>query len=141
MLSLQFDIPGKPVGKGRPRFGKGRTWTPKATVNFETLVRLEFHCQCPGHEPVTTPVQVSVFAFFAVPKSRSKTFRRSCAGGTVPCTTRPDSDNILKIICDALNGIAYVDDRQVCWAQVRKLYTTGSPRTVVLLKWDEEDSQ
>lgn len=45
-------------------------------------------------------------------------------------TRKPDFDNIGKIICDALNGIAYRDDAQIVDALVRKFYS-DTPRVIV----------
>jgi Holliday junction resolvase RusA-like endonuclease len=39
---------------------------------------------------------------------------------------KPDADNIAKIICDALNGIAYRDDTQIISLKVLKIYDKGS---------------
>ena len=39
---------------------------------------------------------------------------------------KPDLDNIMKSICDGLNGIAYADDSQICSSIVKKI-------------WDNED--
>ena len=36
--------------------------------------------------------------------------------------TTPDVDNILKIVLDGLNGVAYADDSQVVEAACRKHY-------------------
>lgn len=42
--------------------------------------------------------------------------------GQLNPTKKPDCDNIVKIICDALNGIAYKDDAQITLVQIRKKY-------------------
>lgn len=36
--------------------------------------------------------------------------------------TPPDVDNIAKVVCDALNGVAFFDDRQVCKLNIEKYY-------------------
>ena len=36
---------------------------------------------------------------------------------------KPDADNILKVVADALNGIAYQDDKQIVLAEARKAYS------------------
>ena len=43
------------------------------------------------------------------------------AGRTLP-TKKPDADNVMKIILDALNGVAYEDDRQIVALAIRKTY-------------------
>ncbi len=37
-------------------------------------------------------------------------------------TTKPDGDNILKVVLDALNGLAYDDDKQVVKMGIIKVY-------------------
>ncbi len=54
--------------------------------------------------------------------------------GQIKPAKKPDCDNIVKIVCDALNGFAYKDDAQVVLAQVAKEYT-DEPRTDVSL-WE-----
>ena len=46
---------------------------------------------------------------------------------------KADWDNIGKIVCDSLNGIAYHDDVQIVDAQVRKFYGE-TPRVVVTIQ-------
>lgn len=48
-------------------------------------------------------------------------------------TKRPDVDNLVKLVCDALNGWAYHDDSQVVSASVLKVYADEGPHTVVTL--------
>ena len=50
--------------------------------------------------------------------------------GVILPITKPDWDNIGKIVSDALNGIAYRDDSQVVDSRVRKIYS-NEPRTVI----------
>lgn len=38
---------------------------------------------------------------------------------------KPDVDNIIKIVLDGLNGIAYDDDKQVVYASCKKMYGTA----------------
>lgn len=43
-MQVKFTILGEPKGKGRPRFSRntGTAITPKDTVNYETLVHMEY---------------------------------------------------------------------------------------------------
>ena len=47
-MEVNFTIYGEPKGKGRPRFNTktGHAITPKDTVNYETLVHMEYLSQC-----------------------------------------------------------------------------------------------
>lgn len=120
---LRFMIPGKPMGKGRPRFaGYGRPYTPEKTVNYETLVKLEFQAQCGGAWMADAPVRMSIEVYMDVPQNASKRRKALMLSGKLWPTKRPDFDNIGKIIADALNGLAYHDDAQVVDARVVKRY-------------------
>ena len=71
-------------------------------------------------------------AYFSVPKSASKKKRAAMLTGDIRPTKKPDMDNILKTVADALNGIAYRDDSQIVRAIVDKYYDTA-PRLIVTI--------
>jgi len=121
---MYFVVPGEPKGKGRPRFGKGRTYTPEETVRYEALVRECFGEQCGYEMPFAeeTPVIVNIWAAYGIPESYSKKKAAAARERKIFPTKKPDCDNIIKIICDALNGLAYVDDRQIVSVSCRKVY-------------------
>ena len=51
---------------------------------------------------------------------------------------KPDIDNCLKAVMDALNGIAYNDDKQVTKNYVVKRWTTGIERLEIEISEDKE---
>lgn len=126
MSCATFTIPGTPFAKQRPRFGRGRAFTPRETVSFErtvgTLARPHFP------EPMEGPVKVTIWATFAVPVSWPLRRRREALHNAH--MQRPDLDNIAKAVCDGLNRIAFVDDKQIAELHVRKVWGE-TPRTVV----------
>jgi len=129
---MKFEILGKPVGKGRPRFTRnGHTYTPKETTEYENLVKLSYQQQC-GGERIDGAIQAYVTAIYPIPKSASKKKRAEMLGGTIKPTVKPDTDNIAKAVLDALNNIAYDDDSQVVMLTVRKRYGE-TPRVIVEL--------
>jgi Holliday junction resolvase RusA-like endonuclease len=129
-----FIIPGEPVAKARPRvMTNGITYTPAKTKNYETLVKELYWTNFQGKELLTGPIQVRIDAFFQIPKSASKVMRERMIQGLERPTKRPDGDNILKAVTDALNGIAYVDDSAIVSAQVRKWWSE-TPRVQVTLE-------
>ena len=137
MDTVQFTVPGTPVGKGRPRFVRatGRTYTPEKTSNFETLVRWEYHRQCDGVKfPDEAQLGIRVEAYFDIPKSKSKRAQKDMELGIIRPTKKCDADNILKAIADALNHIAYHDDSAIVYAEVSKKYSR-TPETRVTL-WE-----
>lgn len=130
---FEFEIPGKPCGKGRPRFTRnGHTFTPEQTVNYENLVKLTFRGAYPEAEPLSkdSTLYADIRAFFPIPQSASKKKHALMMDGTIRPTTKPDADNIAKIVLDSLNGIAYHDDAQIIVLRVEKFYSV-SPRVAV----------
>lgn len=123
-MKYVFFIPGKPKGKGRPRFGKGYTYTPERTVDYENLIQWSFLKAYPGR---TTPVaeravSVSIRAFFTIPKSTPKGKKAKMQNGEIAHTKKPDLDNIIKAVLDALNGLIYADDKQITEIKATKGY-------------------
>lgn len=135
-MRVSFTVPGEPKGKQRPQFSRMgkfvRAYTPQQTVSYENLVKMAY---CTDGEPIKLQGAISacIDAFFSIPKSASKKKHEQMVQQQIrPITTRIDSDNICKIVLDALNGIAYDDDRQVVDIEVHKYYSEN-PRTRVVL--------
>lgn len=127
---LKFKIPGHPVGKARPRFvanrnGKGgRAYSTETTINYEALVKsiaskaLEQNPEFPPNKAYHVTMQIDV----AVPASWSKKRKAMALNGLICPTTKPDIDNVEKIIFDGLNGIVWNDDKQVVDVTKNKRY-------------------
>ena len=135
-MRAKFCIHGDPQGKGRPRFstvcGHVHTRTPDETVLYENLVKTEYRQQVGVKFPDDAMLDVRVIAYYSIPKSVSKKKRQAMLDHKIRPTKKPDFDNIGKVICDALNEIAYRDDAQIVDAQVRKFYS-DRPRVVVTI--------
>ena len=133
-----FVVPGDPVGKGRPRFSRhGHAFTPHKTATAESVVamcaRLEFGDQAPTEKPVTVQIE----ARFAVPASASNKKRLFLLGQA--CTKRPDADNVAKLVCDALNGVIWKDDAQICGLEVWKTWAEHGSLTVRVFEESIDD--
>lgn len=131
-----FEILGEPMGKQRPKFARignfTRTYTPKETVNYENWVKLSYQ-NFGGEHFGNLPLKVQITAKFPIPKSFSKKKHEQAIDGEIRPTTKPDCDNIAKIICDALNGIAYDDDKQIVSLNVCKKYSE-TPKVIVQIE-------
>ena len=121
---IEFCVFGKPSGKARPRIRlSGHAYNEKKTKTYEQQVGVEF-IQAGGKlMPKGIPVGVEVTAYFQVPKSYTKRRKALCRENLELPLKTPDGDNILKIVCDALNGLAWKDDTQVAEMTVRKRYS------------------
>lgn len=127
-------IPGKPLGKQRPRVLKsGITYTPEKTVNYETFVKQLYFEQYHQDKPFEGPVRMIITAYMPIPQSTSKAKKTDMMRLIIRPTKKPDVDNIIKIIADALNGLAYQDDKQIVSCTVEKVYS-DVPRVEVEIK-------
>lgn len=127
---LRFVVPGEPVGKARPRVcvrcGRAHAYTPAKTANYENLIANCAKAEMirEGFERVEKPMTVKliVMAFFCPPKSWSQKKRKAALQGVVHHIVKPDLDNVLKAVGDALNGVVYDDDSQITDCHIRKAY-------------------
>ena len=135
---IKFIVSGKPQGKARPRFRKignyVSTYNPKQTTEYEKLVKLSAIEQCKDKidKEYTGLVKMSIKAYFKPNKSISKKQYNLLIGKYY--LKKSDSDNIAKIICDSLNGVAYKDDSQVAYLEVKKYYAEEE-RVEVIIKY------
>ena len=117
-----FNIPGKIQAKQRPRFNGKFAYTPKETIAYENWVRSCYLEKYNNEKILETPLEVHIRAYFEIPKSTSKKKKEQMLENEINPTIKPDTDNIAKSILDSLNGIAYLDDKQVIKLVVEKYY-------------------
>jgi Holliday junction resolvase RusA-like endonuclease len=127
---LTFEVPGDPHGKGRPKFARRgnfvQTYTDKKTASYEDLVKFYANIAMVDLDPLQGAVAVYIYIKLAVPKSYSKKRTEACLSGLERPTKKPDWDNVAKSVCDAMNGIVYMDDTQIVDAHVTKVYAANA---------------
>lgn len=129
-MVIDFIVQGKPQGKGRHRSavtssGKLRTYTPQKTVRYEKDIAQAFRIEAGSRRlvwPLDRVYHLRVIAYFPVPKSWTKARKQRAYNRELHPTVVPDGDNILKAVADGLNGLAWQDDRQVTFQEVKKMY-------------------
>lgn len=128
--SVSFVIPGRIGGKGRHRSfiraGKIAACTPAKTASDEGIVR-HFAAQAMGRGTLLTgPLRLAVTVSRLFPNSWSMKRREA----TFWITGKPDCDNIIKLIGDAMNATVYQDDSQIAELSLRRMY--GLPECVTV---------
>lgn len=110
---IEFFIPGTFKAKGRPRFDSrsGHAFTPKDTESYEAVVRQYAKEAMAGKPLLEGPLAAEITFIFPRPKSKKL---------EVYHISRPDVDNCLKTILDAMNGIVYQDDSAVVRCEICK---------------------
>lgn len=125
-MKVKFTIMGPPKGKGRPRFQRignyTKVSTPPDTVNYENLVKIEYELQCRKYYFGNEELGVKLTTYYPIAKSTSKKKREQMINDEIKPTKKPDCDNVLKIVCDSLNQIAYKDDAQIVESHVYKKF-------------------
>jgi len=116
---VAFTVPGRPRGKERPRMGRnGKFYTPKTTREYEESVAW-FAKSAYKEDPTTLPVRLDL---------------------TIRSSSKADTSNILKAIEDGMNGIIYVDDRQIKEIHISRIEGDGEGVDVaVFLLKDDND--
>lgn len=134
--SVYFVVTGKPVGKGRPRAstrgGFVRMYTDAKTLGYEAAIADEAARAMSGDEPFETPMQMQVSCYYPIPKSWPKKIKQEALDEEVFPKVKPDLDNVVKAVLDALNGVVYLDDAQVVNLVATKRYAT-EPRVEVYI--------
>ena len=121
MISLT--VPGVPQGKQRPRWSKRGTYTPKKTVIYETYIKELFVIKYPDFQPMCEPIKVLLNVYVNIPKSASNKKKLLMKNGVLCPVKRPDLDNVIKIFCDALQSVAYMNDTQIVEIRAIKRYS------------------
>ena len=138
-MKIVLTVPGNPQGKQRPkakRMGQFTgIYTPEKTVNYETYIKELFVTKYPDFMPLAGPLILHFIAYVSIPSSTSQKKKALMLDGLIIPEKTPDIDNILKIIMDALESVAYKRDSQIAVAVNVKLY---SERPRLELKIDQE---
>ena len=142
MKRVEFTVPGEPRGKGRPRFRRVgnyvQTYTPDETASYENLVKVEYQNQCAYMFDREDPLTMQIIAYYGIPKSVSKKKRNQMLDGEILPLKKPDADNVLKVIADALNGVAYHDDVQLVTVHIDRAYADVPRVEVTIISNDLE---
>lgn len=134
--TFEFKIPGKPIAKSRPRLGRnGHVYTPKPTRIAEALVK--FYGLTIIKKPLEEPLSMRIRFGMPIPKSYTKKQRQLILDGQLHHCKVPDLDNLAKLVLDGLNGVAYVDDKQIISLTAEKFYAERPGTTVEIREWGD----
>ena len=113
---IRIEILGDVIPAARLRFSNRRCYQPKRNQEYRQKVQTAARVAMTGAEPLTDEICAAV-------KIYRKYKRSSRIFG--------DVDNHLKAIFDALNGVVFVDDSQICRCVVEKYTDKENPRAVI----------
>lgn len=110
-----FILPGKD-GKPMARIGE-----PKENREREA----QFAAIANAHAPtpiLTGPLAVSLRFVFRVPDGWPQWKREAALAGAIEHDQRPDRENLMKLVHDAMTGSWWPDDAQICAGEVTKAW-------------------
>ncbi len=147
-LRITIELDGAAVAKGRhqsrlQQTRDGRSFVQEypagKTVKYEAQLRFAGMCamrdQAPGQPPTIQPCKLTVDVYMQAPLTPpgGKPVRAAMLAGEMRPTKKPDVDNYLKTVGDALNGVVWSDDSNIVEAVVRKWWAEH-PRLVVAVE-------
>lgn len=142
-MDIEFTIDGEAQAQGRPRAGKTRygktiVYDPDNSRNYKEYVRMVASQHKPT-KPLTGCLDVEIVVYKTIPKSMAQYKAQEARDGTRRPTTKPDIDNVVKGITDAMNSIIYKDDSQIVSLRASKFYS-DSPRVEVTVKETDHET-
>lgn len=136
MEQIKLIVLGEPSAQMRHKTFKRGTFTgaydPSADIKKDFLMTVQNNAP---KKPITRPIMLTVEFYFGRPKNHYKTGKFSAMlRDDAPewHTSQKDIDNLQKLIFDALNGIFWKDDKQICWVEAQKKYSER-PRTEIII--------
>ncbi len=119
--TIALTLIGEPVPKGRPRAfkdraGNVRVYSPDKTAHAENSWRDAFRESKAQALPAGVPLALTAVFYLTRPVSAPR--KRTYPIG------RPDVDNLVKLVTDALEGLAYERDSAIVTIAAQKEYAT-----------------
>lgn len=125
-IKIEFTVFGNPKGLKRHRsFKRGNfigNYDPSKNDKADFLAMAREH---KPDKPLEIPLMLKLVCYFERPKSHYGTGSKANqlkANAPLFYTSTPDADNVMKFVCDALNGIFYKDDKQFAHCSITKKY-------------------
>jgi len=137
MRTIIFKVESEPVAFARARGGTmtNHRFTPPKQRGYMKLIRDNAALAMNGEALFDSALILQARFVYKPPASWSKRQKEFAIGR--PKTSKPDLDNLTKIIKDALNGVVYRDDAQVASLTVQKTY---GDRDEIIVTLSEIDS-
>lgn len=132
-MIISFTVPGVPVAQPRVkatrRGNHAGVYTPTKKSNGRSNGIAEWKAmvrKCAADACPMAPFEgaISIQLVFVFPRQKSRIWKTR-EMPKYPHVIRPDVDNLFKAATDALNGVLWRDDSQICSAHVEKYHAAG----------------
>lgn len=142
-MKISFTIPGHVRGKGRPKFRAvvkkdgtkfAHAYTDEKTVSAEGQIKTFAAAAMQGRAPLTGPLWLEL----RIQRVQPETWSKKKKAESFFVTGKPDLDNVLKLVGDALNKICWMDDAQLAAIFVFRTFGVTEEATVTFGKLEDE---
>jgi Holliday junction resolvase RusA-like endonuclease len=132
---FETTIEGKPISKKSAFVGKRGCFKPKSETDWQTFVKysIQERMRKVGAKMTESPVSILVIFYRGIPKCKKKKY------GKIFPVERPDSSRLLLCIEDAMTGVVYRDDAQICDHHIFKRFSERNYVEVSVYELDEND--
>ena len=141
---IEIELSGPPRGKGRPRSriinGFVSVYTDAATRAYELKLAWTAKAAMEGKPPFDCPLTVEIIAYIAIPDSWPKKKKLSAESGEIVPGGPLDIDNICKASLDGLNGVVWLDDKQIVGLTAWKIYSSEPRLTIRVEPWGQSNA-
>ena len=136
MNDISFTVWGEPVAQARPKFARAGNhviaYDPAKSRSYKQDVKMAA-LEVRPERPLECPLSLTVKVFRSIPKGFSKKKAARALAGELRPATKPDLDNIVKGLKDALKGVVWCDDSQVVNLTAGKWYS-DRPRVEITIR-------
>ena len=132
--TIKFTIFQKATGKATVHYTRsGIAYHTKSQKLNEQVLMAEMLPFRPP-KPITDPVELYVYAYFAVPASKPKWWQDAALEGRIQYDKKPDGDNILKMLGDCLQKLQFIkNDSQIYYCTIIKEYSENACINITLV--------
>ena len=142
---LRFQVQGNPIAQPRTRATTRRRTDGRVVASvyspanapiqrWKVEVATAYALAGRELEPLAGVVHLDLHFLFARPQ---RLCRKNAPDCRIPHVGKPDLDNLAKGVLDALNGLAWADDRQVSLLMLRKSYVARDEEPGMLVEISE----
>lgn len=133
----RYVIPMAPKPQSRPRFTRnGRAYELKEMTDWKRAVALHLRGKQPrliAKGPIMMSMTFYVYPPQTVSKAKTKRPLENRELEKIFVDKRPDTDNYVKALLDASDGILFKDDGQIAAMTAQKLYSLN-PRIEIVIE-------
>lgn len=131
-LTVYTEIQTKPRPRAVSFGGHARVYTPKIALSYERFIATTYDQEC-GTFFKDRAIVVELTFHFKTPSGWPKWKQWQVDKYQCYCDKHKDIDNLAKSVLDALNNVAYFDDKQIIELHCTKLWTNDRERIDIVI--------